>query len=70
MSSGEAYDMEASFLYPINYNWIIAGGVYETWSHCVMAGIWGLMWYNDGGEMMQECFGLGSGGALAEYIEA
>ena len=70
MSSGEAYDMEASFLYPINYNWILNISVIAQWIVCTGAALWGLLWYNDGGEMWQMCFELGIGGGQAEMITA
>ena len=70
MSSGEAYDMEASFLYPINYNWILNGSVMAQWILCTMAGMWGMFWYNDGGEMMNTCFTVGLQGGTAEFFKA
>ena len=68
MSSGEAYDMEASLLYPINYNFILQMQVMMQWSVCAVMGAWGLWMYNDGGEFMNECFNVGLVGGQAEYL--
>jgi hypothetical protein len=29
--------------------------------------MWGLFWYNDGGEMMDACFKIGLNGAMAAF---
>ena len=68
MSSGEAYDIEKTFLYPVNYNWMLNAFVVLQWYSCTAAGIWGSFWYNDDGEMMQECFTMGLKGGLAEFL--
>lgn len=70
MSSGEAYDIETTFLYPINYNWILTAVVIGNWMQCTGVALWGLLWYNDGGEMWQACFELGAQGGQAEFLEA
>jgi len=69
MSSGESYDMEKSFFYPINYNWLLNLFVIMQWFACVAYGGWGLFLYNDGGEMINKCFTLGLNGGMAEFYE-
>lgn len=66
-SGGEAYDIKTTFLYPINYNWMLNGMVMGQWFLCTMVGNWGLFWYNDGGEMWEECFGVGLEGATVTF---
>jgi hypothetical protein len=68
MSEGVDYDMKKSFLYPMNYNIILNGLVSIQWLICAMSGSWGMIFYNDGGEMMNACFTLGLQGGMAEYF--
>jgi hypothetical protein len=70
MSEGEAYDIEKSFLYPINYNWILNACVIGQWISSTAVGMWGMFWYNDGGEMWNEAFHIGVKGGMAEFLEA
>jgi hypothetical protein len=68
MSDGEAYDMEESFLYPINYNFLLSYiGIFQ-WMSCTYIGAWGIFWYNDGGEMIQDCFSVGLKGGMASFF--
>ncbi len=66
----EAYDIEKTFLYPINFNFILQTLIFAQWSICSFMGNWGLVMYNDGGEMMNECFNVGIQGGMADYLKA
>ena len=67
MSSGEAYDMETSFFYPLNYNMLLwALQVGQFWI-CTKFGWWGLFWYNDNGEMINQCMEVGLIGTRSEF---
>lgn len=68
MSANDGYDMEASFLYPINYNFILNQFVMGQWYICHLFGLWGLVFYNDGGDMWNECFTVGLNGGTAEFF--
>lgn len=59
-----------SFLAPIWWNWVLAVFSFYKVQGCNAFGLWGLFWYNDGGEMMETCFGTGLVGGKAEYEES
>ena len=60
----------AGFLEPFWWNYILASFATFKFNGCTYAGMWGLFWYNDGGEMMDACFKIGLNGALPEFEKA
>jgi len=62
--------IEDSMGYPVFFNWVLNFFVIGTWFGCVYYGSWGLFIYNDGGELMNECFNVGLKGGMAEFLEA
>ena len=63
-----SYPIQSTFLFPLNWNVIlIAITMAQQWM-CVAAGVWGLFWYADMGDMMETCFTTGLQGGVARYI--
>ena len=54
-------------LQPIIWNLILFMFSFgKNWG-CAYVGMWGLFWYNDGGEMIEACMNTGMVGGAAEY---
>ena len=58
-----------SWAYPWWWNYILAAFSAFKYNDCTGFGLWGLLFYNDGGEMMDACFMVGLGGATANYLQ-
>jgi len=58
------------FLGSFWWNYILASFATFKFNGCTYFGMWGLFWYNDGGEMMDACFKIGLNGALATFEKA
>jgi len=56
------------FLVSLFWNFFIFMLSYGKMMGCNGIGMWGLFWYNDNGEMMNNCFNTAPVGANAEYI--
>ena len=50
-------------LQPFIWNYLVSMLAFSQVMMCGWAGMWGLFWYNDGGEMMQACLTTGMSGA-------
>jgi|TARA_B110000305_G_C19208879_1_gene524840 hypothetical protein len=50
------------------WNWLVYAISVGKLIGCNNVGLWGLFWYNDNGEMMNNCVLTGPVGAQAEYI--
>lgn len=66
MPIGEA--VQDQFLMMFFWNWGIYFLSVGKLLGCNAIGIWGLFWYDDNGEMMNNCVLTGPQGAQAEYI--
>ena len=51
------------------WNYIL--GLFSSfkYNYCTYIGLWGILFYNDGGEMMDACFNIGLKGAAATYVK-
>ena len=58
------------FLQPLIWNIILSNMSLAKIVQCNGVGIWGLVWFDDDGEMMEKCLKTGLVGAKAEYYEA
>ena len=63
-------EAEMGFLEPFFWNLVLASFTFFKYNGCTYIGMWGLFWYNDGGEMMDACFKIGLNGALATFEKA
>jgi len=54
--------------YPFWWNYILATFSTFKFNQCTAWGLWGLLFYNDGGEMIEACLQVGLVGAKASYI--
>ena len=70
MAMAEFNETTESFLWPLLWNFVLYDFSHFKMSFCNYAGMWGLFWYNDNGEMMDKCFEIGLVGVRAEYVEA
>ena len=61
----ESYE---SFLSPWIWNMVLFGLSGGKYMACTGAGLWGLFWYNDGGEMIEACLNIGGAGTQAEFV--
>lgn len=66
MPIGEA--VQDIFLVNLWWNFYIFMQSMGKLTGCHNWGLWGLFWYDDNGEMMNNCFLTGGQGAQAEYI--
>ena len=55
------------FLQPLIWNFILYYLSMGKYMGCMSVGMWGLFWYNDGGEMAEVCLNSGIVGATATY---
>jgi hypothetical protein len=54
--------------YPFWWNYILAAfGAFKI-QECTWYGMWGLLFYNDGGEMMEACLQIGLTGTKADFL--
>ena len=56
------------FLQPLIFNLVLFSLSVMKLAGCNYVGMWGLVWYNDNGEMMEACLRTGIVGSRAEYI--
>ena len=66
MPIGEA--VQDIFLMNIFWNFFVYYIQVGKLMGCNYIGLWGLFWFNDNGEMMNECMQTGPVGAQAEFI--
>ena len=67
-NTGEPWNPETTFLFPFNFNFFFAYSIYAKWIAATICGGFGMMFYNDGGEMMEKCFLLGEQGGNVDFI--
>ena len=61
--------MEEGFLMPWFWNCVLMVFGAGKMIGCNSLGMWGLFWYNDGGEMAEACLTTGFVGAQPEFVE-
>jgi hypothetical protein len=65
-AEGDAAPVEP-FLGQFWWNYILASFASMKFNGCTYYGLWGLVWYNDGGELMDACFKIGLNGSLFTF---
>ena len=64
---GEAAPVKVETVNDYIFNWMLWIITFTKINFCTQAGAWGIIWYNDNGEMIERCFRTGLIGGRATY---